>query len=358
MPTHAYVSCMPFTSCEPQSIDTDGANAVDVQLKSKSFAEESIVSKPPILAFSPETLDDGEKEDGVHSLRVEECGHLKGAPECSSISEKDSLIHASETLLTGDGNAKYSQAPMLSLSCRRESPEVSFDSAAALQDRAASSEEDTSKATCKTADKVWLQEQVIEALIMFIRERGGSMAVAQADEFYDARPDLHMRQAVTKIGGLRCLCGKNRQLLQYRRGRISLRHSNEISRSVPLVHKQPRPHRASTPTTPAVPCLLLGEDDGNKNSEGGRGSDGLELEEAKVSLDPQQCQVDMDRLSWQSLDVDWKRMGLSEEADEQRAVQQRQQQREANMHLHQHLQARRVVEQENEAAAALMETAA
>jgi hypothetical protein len=68
-------------------------------------------------------------------------------------------------------------------------------------------------------------EVVLEALIEFLQERGGSVAVSDMHEFYTIDANISARETVAKVGGLRSLCGKHKHRLQYRGARIFLRNT-------------------------------------------------------------------------------------------------------------------------------------
>eukprot|EP00802_Teleaulax_amphioxeia_P004024 Tamp_04027.p2 GENE.Tamp_04027~~Tamp_04027.p2 ORF type:complete len:356 (-),score=25.00 Tamp_04027:365-1432(-) len=98
---------------------------------------------------------------------------------------------------------------MLSLSCRRESPQ----------------KKPRNQTSAKVNQKTLVPEQMLDSLIEFIRERGGSTAVADMEEFYRMHPELGAKQVVAQCGGLRSFCGRNKHLIAYRAGCISLRNS-------------------------------------------------------------------------------------------------------------------------------------
>jgi hypothetical protein len=152
---------------------------------------------------------------------------------------------------------------MLSLSCRRESPGKSMNKSL---------------------------EHLLDALVEFIQEQGGSMAVADVSEFYETYPELAAEQVIAQMGGLRSFCGRNKHLVAYRAGYISLRESAS------------RAGHSSRPSS-------------------------TELQTFADHI-PEQRITDARDNSWQG-----------------------QNHHQENHHLHQHLEARRLLEQENEAAA-------
>jgi hypothetical protein len=78
-------------------------------------------------------------------------------------------------------------------------------------------------------------------LANFVREKGGSVAVNDVNEFYEMNIDFGARQAVASSGGLRSLCGKSKRLMVYRGSRISLSDMSAAasSSSKPLTDYSP-----------------------------------------------------------------------------------------------------------------------
>lgn len=129
---------------------------------------------------------------------------------CEHVSEVAAVASREEDSGGGAESDRGSpKGPMLSLSCRRESPQ----------------KKPRNQTSAKVNQKTLVPEQMLDSLIEFIRERGGSTAVADMEEFYRMHPELGAKQVVAQCGGLRSFCGRNKHLIAYRAGCISLRNS-------------------------------------------------------------------------------------------------------------------------------------
>ena len=234
------------------------------QLKSKSFVDDkqrddrkigqTRPTSASVASSSPQTPGNialSEEADNAQphndSREQTDMGAAFSSASCGNV-EKDST---------------YPKGRMLSLSCRRESPE---------------------KPISKSL------QHLLDALVKFIQEQGGSMSVADVSEFYETYPELAAEQVIAQMGGWRSFCGRNKHLVAYRAGYISLRESAS------------RAGHSSRPSSTELQTF--------------------------VDHIPEQRITDARDNGWQD-----------------------QNHNQENRHLHQHLEARRLVEQENEAAA-------
>jgi len=234
------------------------------QLKSKSFVDDkqrddrkigqTRQTSACVASISPQTP--------ANNALLEEADNAQSHND----SREQTDMGAAFSSASGGGAEKDStspRGPMLSLSCRRESPE-------------------------KPVDKP--PHQLLDFLVEFIQEQGGRIAVADVSEFYKTYPELAAEQVIAQMGGLRSFCGRNKHLVAYRAGYISLRESASHA------------GHSSRPSSTELQSL----------------ADHI----------PEQRITDARDNGWQG-----------------------QNHHQENRHLHQHLQARLLVEQENEAAA-------
>ena len=71
--------------------------------------------------------------------------------------------------------------------------------------------------------KAWDTEGLLVHLVAFLRHNGGQATLANMDEFYNVHSNFCPQEAVSKVGGLRSLCGRKKELLLYRNGIVFLR---------------------------------------------------------------------------------------------------------------------------------------
>ena len=69
----------------------------------------------------------------------------------------------------------------------------------------------------------WDTEGLLVHLVAFLRHNGGRATPASMDEFYNIHSKFCPQEAVSKVGGLRSLCGRKKELLLYRNRIVFLR---------------------------------------------------------------------------------------------------------------------------------------